>query len=53
MEMKGLVWCQVSMSRVEDSGAHPCGVCRKGVGDNSILCSVSGGFINVVASRES
>ena len=22
----------------EDSGNHPCGVCRKGVGDNSIRC---------------
>ena len=26
------------MGQAEDSGEHPCGVCRKGVGDNSILC---------------
>ena len=25
------------MGQVEDSGKHPCGVCRKGVGNNSIL----------------
>ena len=30
---------------VEDSGEHPCGVCRKGVGDNSILCVVLCEFI--------
>ena len=29
---------KVSMGQAEDSGEHPCGVCRKGVGDNSILC---------------
>ena len=47
MEKKGLrvnagktkiVWCQVSKGQTEDSGEHPCGVCRKGVSDNSILC---------------
>ena len=47
MEKKGLrvnagktkvMWCQVSKDQAEDSGEHPCGVCRKGVGDNSILC---------------
>ena len=32
------MWCQVSKGQVEDSGVHPCGVCRKGVGNNSILC---------------
>ena len=26
------------MGQAEDSGEHPCGVCRKGVGDNSIFC---------------
>ena len=25
------------MAQAEDSGEHSCGVCRKGVGDNSIL----------------
>ena len=29
---------QVSKGQVEDSGEHPCGVCRKEVGKNSILC---------------
>ena len=24
--------------QIEDSGKHPCGVCRKGVESNSILC---------------
>ena len=47
MEKKGLrvnagktkvMRCQMSMGQVEDSGEHPCGVCRKGVGDNSIFC---------------
>ena len=27
----------VSKGQVEDSGMHPCGVCRKGVSSNSIL----------------
>ena len=26
------------MCQAEDSGEHSCGVCRKGVGDNSIFC---------------
>ena len=30
--------CQVSKCQSEDSGEHLCGVCRKGVDDNSILC---------------
>ena len=47
MEKKGLrvnagktkiMWCKVSKGQAEDSGEHPCGVCRKGVDDNSILC---------------
>ena len=47
MEAKGLgvnagktkvMQCRVSRFQSEDSGEHPCGVCRKGVGDNSILC---------------
>ena len=31
----------VSRFQSEDSGKHPCGVYRKGVGSNSILCVVS------------
>ena len=43
MEKKGLrgnagktkiMWCRPNMGQAEDSGEHPCGVCRKGVGDN-------------------
>ena len=30
--------CRVSRFQSEDSGKHPCGVCRKGVESNSILC---------------
>ena len=47
MEKKGLrvntgktkvMWCRLSMGQDKDSGKHPCGVCRKGVGNNSIFC---------------
>jgi hypothetical protein len=30
--------CQVRIGQAEDSGKYPCGVCREGVGDNSIKC---------------
>ena len=33
-----IMWCRLNMGQAEDSGEHPCGVCRKGVGDNSIFC---------------
>ena len=32
-EKTKVMWCQVSKGQVEDSGKHPCGVCRKGVGN--------------------
>ena len=47
MEAKGLrvnagktkvMQCRVSGFQSEDSGEHPCGVCRKGVASNSIRC---------------
>src|SRR6266446_4178714 len=47
MEEKGLrvnmgktkvMKCQVRAGQAENSGKWPCGVCRKGVGRNSILC---------------
>ena len=47
MEAKGLrvnagktkvMQCRVSRFQSEDSGEHSCGVCRKGVRDNAILC---------------
>ena len=61
MEKKGLrvnagktkvMWCKVSKGQAEDSGKHPCRVCRKGVGDNA--WSILGGFAkDVVAFQES
>ena len=47
MEAKGLtvnagktkvMQCRVSRFQSEDSEEYPCGVCRKGIGKNSILC---------------
>src|SRR2546425_48053 len=31
--------CKVGVGQVENSGKYPCGICRKGVGVNSIYCS--------------
>ncbi len=31
--------CKVGVGQVENSGKFPCGICRKGVGVNSICCS--------------
>ena len=48
MESKGLrvnmsktkvMCCKVGAGQVEKTGKWPCGVCRKGVGVNSILCT--------------
>ena len=45
MELEGLrvnigktkvMRCQVRIGQAEESGKYPCGVCRQGVGDNSI-----------------
>ena len=47
MELKGLrvnirktkvMRCQVRIGQAEESGKYPCGVCRQGVGVNSIKC---------------
>ena len=47
MELKGLrmnigktkvMRCQVRIGQAEESGKYPCGMCRQGVGDNSIKC---------------
>ena len=48
MELKGLrvnigntkvpPRCQARIGQAEDSGTYPCGVCKQGVGDNSIKC---------------
>ena len=50
------MWCKVSMGQTEDSGEHPCAVCRKGVGvrTQSYARSVLGGFTrDVVVLQES
>src|SRR6184192_3512172 len=31
--------CKVGVGRVENSGGCPCGVCREGVGRNSVCCT--------------
>ena len=37
--MKVMFGCTCSMKdRVKEKGKWPCGVCKKGVGNNSILC---------------
>ena len=38
MGKKKVMKCELRSGQVEDSGKYPCGVCRKGVGRNSILC---------------
>ena len=49
MELKGLrvdigktkvMRCQVRIGQAEDSRKYPCGVCKQGVGNNSIKCVV-------------
>ena len=49
MELKGLrvnigktkvMRCQVRIGQAEDSGKYPCGVCKQGVGDNSLSALV-------------
>ena len=63
MERKGLranagktkiMWCRLSMGQAEDSGEHPCGVCRKELATtHSFEWSVVGGFTkDVVAFRK-
>ena len=48
LELKGLrvnvgktkvMNCKFGSGAVEESGKYPCGVCNKGVGNNSILCT--------------
>ena len=37
--MTKIMNCKVGVGQVENSGKYPCGICRKGVGVNSIYCS--------------
>ena len=32
-----VMWCRADSVQSEDSGKHPCGVCRKGIGHNLIM----------------
>src|SRR4051812_42115154 len=42
--------CKVGVGQVENSGKYPCGICRKGVAENSIYCSsCKNGFTRDVA----
>ena len=38
--------CRVSRVQSEDSGKHSCGVCKKGVAGNSILCVEGLGWVH-------
>jgi hypothetical protein len=38
--------CRSGAGVVEDSGEYPCGVCRKGVGSNSIQCSACNSWVH-------
>ena len=63
MEKKGLrvnagktkiMWCRLSMGQAENSGEHPCGVCRELATTQSFAWSAVGGFTkDVVAFQES
>jgi len=39
MGKTNVIKIQVSSGQVEDSGGYPYGVCRQGVGRNSIICT--------------
>lgn len=60
MEEKGLrvnigktkvMRCQPGAGRREQSGKFPCGICKKGVGANSILCNGCGKWIHKKCSK--
>ena len=60
MELKGLrvntsktkvMCCKVRSGQMENSGKWPCGVCRKGVGANSIVCTVCKVWVHERCSR--
>src|SRR3989441_1122217 len=43
--------CKVGVGQVENSGKYACGVCREGVGDNSICCTSCKKWIHKRSSR--
>ena len=40
----------VGLGSSKDTGNHPCSVCRKGVGQNSVLCSKCKLWIHKICS---
>ena len=40
MNKTKVMHCKVKNEQAENTGMRPCGVCRKGVGANSIVCTV-------------
>ena len=43
--------CEIGAGQVKSSGKYPCGVCKKGVGRNSILCSMCKKWIHKKCSN--
>ena len=43
--------CKVGSGAVEETGKYPCGVCKKGVGKNSILCTKCNKWVHKRCSR--
>ena len=43
--------CQVRIGQAEESGKYPCGVCRQGVGDNSIKCVACHKWIHAMTEK--
>ena len=62
MELKGLrvnigktkvIKCQVRIGQAEESGKYLCGMCRQGVGDNSIKCIFMNPFVASMPQMDS
>src|SRR5208282_5711847 len=46
MEKTKVMNCKVRQGQAENSGKFPCGICKKGVGRNSICCTNCKKWIN-------
>ena len=46
IEKTKIMICGKNLHSLKDSGKHPCGVCCKGVGSNSIFCDGYQSWIN-------
>jgi hypothetical protein len=40
MDKRKVMCCNVGSAKIENSGKWPCEVCRKGVGVNSMVCTI-------------